>query len=143
MPEEQTYHAPASHTGSVAYIRGTKIEDHRVFYDDHFAYVLMIDGKFVRNPDKDWDQPLALTPGSHLIAVEYKLSVFRARYSFRINIKPGVTYAVKINPGVAGPDERRYCDFSILDATTGTPVTEVRRSNVSGGVKTANFRPID
>lgn len=145
IPAEQLYQQPAAGTGTSARIKGSMIEDSGLFAAKHMGYVLMIDGKFVLNALENCEQPILLAPGPHDISIEYRYSVFNARTAFGFDAQKNAGYVVKISPGIEGSDERRYCDISIVDASTGQAVTPVKHCYVTGGPaqNRSNFRPLD
>lgn len=141
VPDELAYLPPAA--GDVAHIKGSFIEDSGLFAAKHTGYVLMVDRKFVKDPQLNWSQPLALAPGTREIACEYRQSVFQARATFKVDILPGVNYEVRIAPGTEGDAEQRYCNFSIVNTATGKQVTAIKHVIVSEHSTRSNFRPLD
>ncbi len=141
--EDLVYQPPAG--PAVARIKGSMTQDPGLFGSRHVAYVLMVNGKFVRDPEENWAQALALSSGPQDLAVEYRSSVFRSRTVFSLETKAGVTYLLKMTPGIDPKDDRRFCEFVIVDEATGQPVTPVKHtyatSTASGN--RSNFRPID
>lgn len=141
IPDDLAYVPPAS--GDVATIKGTYNEDTGLFAAKHTGFVLMVDRKFVKNPEQSWNQPLALSPGTREIACEYHQSVFKARATFKLEVLPGVNYQIRISPGTEGDAEQRFCDFSIINTATGKPVTPIKHVTVSESSNRSNFRPLD
>ncbi len=141
IPEDQLYRAPR--TGEVAYLKGATLVESGVFAARHYGFVLMIDQKFVHHAEDNWQTPIAVSPGRHEIAVEYRQSIFKARTLFKLDARPGATYEVKITPGSKEDSDVRYCDFSLVDTATGKPVLPVSRAHVSGSLNRSNFRPLD
>jgi hypothetical protein len=144
IPEDQIYQSPSAGM-AVAHIKGAFIEEAGLFMPKHVGYVLMIDRQFVRDSQENWERLIPLTPGNHEISAAYTSSIFSSRASLTLEARTGVTYAVKIVPGLEGADERRYCDFSIMDVATGLAVTPFKHTYVTGGPNQSrsNFRPID
>lgn len=142
MNEEQIYQPPAA--SAAASITGSQLQDPGLFGSRHVAYVMMVDGKFVREAEEAWSQPLTLRPGSRDLAVEYRSSVFRSRSVFTIEAKAGAKYVLQMTPGVDA-DDRRFCEFVIVDADTGQPVTPVKHTYAtsSSSGSRSNFRPLD
>ncbi len=137
------YQPPAA--AATARIKGSTLQDPGLFGSRHVAYVLMVNGKFVRDPEENWAQSLALASGPQDLAVEYRSSVFRSRTVFSLEAKAGATYLLQMTPGIDPKDDRRYCEFVIVDETTGQPVTPVKHTyatSTSSGTK-SNFRPLD
>jgi len=141
--EDLIYQPPAD--SAVARIKGSEIQDPGLFGSRHVAYVLMVNGKFVREAEEAWAQPIALATGPQDLAVEYQSSVFRSRTVFTLEARAGVTYRLKVTPGIEPKDDRRFCEFVIVDEATGQPVTPVKHTyatSSSSGSK-SNFRPLD
>ena len=141
--EDLLYQPPAG--PSVARIMGSTTQDSGLFGSRHVAYVLLVNGKFVRDAEEAWARNLTLAPGPQDLAVEYRSSVFRARTVFILEAKAGATYLLQMKHGVESPDERRYCEFVIVDAANGQPVTPVKHvyaTNSASDTK-SNFRPLD
>lgn len=141
IPDELAYAPPT--TGEVAHIKGCYIEDSGLFAAKHTGYVLMVDRKFVSAPMENWSQSLALSPGLREIACEYRQSVFKARATFKLDVQPGLNYEIRITTGTEGEAEQRYCNFSIVNAATGKPVTPIKHVTVSESSTRSNFRPLD
>lgn len=142
VSDEQLYVPPAGPT--VAHITGTQQQDTGLFGSRHVAYVLLVNGKFVRDAEESANQALALNAGPQEIAVEYRSSIFRSRTVFTLEAKPGARYVLRMALATSA-DDRRTCDFVIVDAATGEPVTPVKRTNVAEapGSNRSNFRPLD
>lgn len=141
IPEELAYQVPVA--GEIAHLKGSYFEDSGVFAAKHTGYVLMVDRKFVKNPQENWNQPLAISAGLREIACEYRQSVFKARATFKLDVQPGVNYELRVQPGTEGEDEHRVCNFSIINAATGKPVTPIKHVIVSENSNRSNFRPLD
>ncbi|MEI7552490.1 MAG: hypothetical protein WCL24_09190 [Verrucomicrobiota bacterium] len=145
IPAEQYYQAPALAEAQAAHILGSTVMESGLFATNHVGFVLMIDSRFVANGADNWNQVITLSPGWHRLTTQYSQSVFSARAEFRIEVRPGASYEVRIAPGVEDPDERRYCNLSIVDVATGQAVTPVKHANVSGGQNAGRslFRAVD
>jgi hypothetical protein len=145
IPADQLYQAPSMEGAGVAHITGTKVVESGLFADNHIGYVLMVDDKFVPNALDNWNQPIALSPGWHEIAAAYQSGVFSSRTTFRFKAAAGSPYILKIAAGLESDGDHRYCNFSIVDGTTGTPITAVKHCNVSGGNNPGRslFRAVD
>ena len=143
VSDDLLYQPPAG--PSVARIKGSTTQDSGLFASRHVAYVLLVDGKFVRDGAEVWAQELALSPGQHELAVEYRSSVFRARTTFSLEAQAGATYLLQMKHGVEAPDDRRYCEFVIVDAANGQPVTPVKHTYATNSASDtkSNFRPLD
>ena len=141
FPEDQVYQVPQGN--DVARLQGAQITDTGLFAAKHTGFVMMVDRKFVKNAEENWNAPLALAPGWHEISVEYRQSVFKGRAVFKLDVEAGARYALKIEPGAVEDSDARWCDISIINAATGKPVLPVKRANVSGSANRYNFRPLD
>lgn len=143
-PSEDLIYQPPTGT-AIARLKGSSLQDPGLFGSRHIAYVLMVNGKFVRDAEENWERPIALASGPQDLAVEYQSSVFRSRAVFTLEAKAGVTYVLKMTPGVDPKDDRRFCEFVIVEEATGQPVTPVKHTyatSVSSGSR-SNFRPLD
>lgn len=124
----------------MASITGSRVVEGGVFGDVHTGYVYMIDLKSVRNASNDWDKTIVLAPGKHTIMAEYRYSNFKSRTTLTLTASPGTSYQLVIKPGRESTVEvKRFCEFWIADAVTGTPVTKVQRAQVMGGKKGTIF----
>ena len=125
---------------TTAYLEGTNSSEGGLFGADHRAFAFMVDMQWVRNAADQWDHPLALAPGHHTIGVEYSYSNFIARVDLPLEAKPGVTYQIMLGDGHEdGPDGRLFCEFWIVDTSTGKAVTQVYHRQVTGGKKGTIF----
>lgn len=142
IPIEDAYQPPSA-GAAVAYVRGTSISESGLFGNEHRGFVGMIDLKPVRSAADHWSDPIALTPGRHTIAAEYRYSNFMTRAYLPLDAKAGVTYQVMIKDGHDdSPQARLYNDFWIVDSATGDPVTPVYHRQVTGGKKGGSlFKP--
>lgn len=141
--EDLIYQAPVG--AEVARIKGSTTQDPGLFGARHVAYVLLVNGKFVRNADENWAQPIALASGPQELAVEYQSSVFKSRTVFTLEARAGAAYVLKVTPGIDPKDDRRFCEFVIVDEATGQPVTPVKHTYATSSSSTSksNFRPLD
>lgn len=143
-PSEDLIYQPPTGT-AVARLKGSTLQDPGLFGSRHIAYVLMVNGKFVRDAEESWERPIALASGPQDLAVEYQSSVFRSRAVFTLEAKAGVTYLLKMTPGIDPKDDRRFCEFVIVEEATGQPVTPVKHTYATSGSSgnRSNFRPLD
>jgi len=140
--ETLLYEPPAG--PALALIKGSQLQDPGLFGARHVAYVMMVNGQFVREAEENWAQALPLRPGAMDIAVEYRSSVFRSRAVFSFEAKPGARYLLRLTPGITD-DDRHTCDFVIVDEATGTPVAPAKKTYATNSSSTSksNFRPLD
>jgi len=143
-PSEELIYQPPTDV-AVARIKGSTLQDPGLFGSRHVAYVLLVNGKFVRDAEENWAQPITLAAGPQDLAVEYHSSVFKSRAVFTLEARAGATYVLKVTPGIDPKDDRRFCEFVIVDEATGQPVTPVKHTYATGSSSDnkSNFRPLD
>jgi hypothetical protein len=141
--EGRDYIPPAQGTAPVATILGSATKDSSFFGNDGVAYVRMVDYLNVLNASGGAAQPLPLAPGSHEITCEYSYSVFISRATFKLNARPGAAYQVRFEATKDASNDRRYCDFWIVDTASGAVVGARQHQQVSGGRSKSSslFRP--
>jgi hypothetical protein len=130
-------YVPPARSTEVATILGSRRRP-GFLAEDHLGFVLMVDRKIVANADKAWNQPLNLAAGKRTITAEYRNGSSSARADLELDVKPGATYHLKIVNGTEG-EGRRFNDFWIVDARTGSVVTSVYHAEISGG--NSNYNP--
>ncbi len=136
---DDNYQPPAPGRAA-AYLKGSNFSEGGLFGTDHRVFAFMVDMQWVRDAADQWDHPLALAPGHHTIGVEYSYSNFIARADVSLEAKPGVTYQIMLGDGHEdGPDARLFCEFWIVDKSTGKAVTQVYHRQVTGGKKGTIF----
>ncbi len=136
---EETYVPPARGM-PVAWVKGTRLGEDGIFQSAHRGFVSMVDLKPVADAVDHSDEPLAVTPGPHTLAVEYRYSNLMSRAYLPLHARAGVTYQVMIEHGREATEEGRlYSDFWLVDTTTGKPVTAIYHRQVTGGKKGTIF----
>lgn len=140
-PAEGAYEPPAATGAPVASIKGSRILGDSVFDGEHTGSVFMIDMKLVAEAQRNWKEPIMLTPGGHDLTVVYLHSNFRGQANVKFVAAAGANYQLLFKGLVVPPDNQRYCEFWIVDLATSAPVTEVHRSRVSGGKTASTFAP--
>jgi len=136
---EEAYLPPGGGT-PVAYVKGTRLGEDGIFQSSHLGFVSMVDLKPVADAVDHWDEPLAVTPGPHTIAVEYRYSNLMSRAYLPLNARAGVTYQVMIEHGREATEDRRlFSDIWLVDSTTGKSVTAIYHRQVTGGKKGTIF----
>lgn len=124
----------------VAHVKGSSINEGGLFGDVHLGYVTMIDLQPIPDAMHRMDEPIALTPGRHVIAAEYRFSNFMARAYLPLDAEAGATYQLMIKNGHENtPDGRLINDFWIVNTATGKSVTQIYRRQASGGKKGTIF----
>lgn len=141
--EGRDYIAPAPGVQPVATILGSTPKDGSFFGGSESAYVLMVDYLNVLNAADGAKQPLSLPPGSHNITCEYRYSNFLSRATFKLNVRPGAAYQIKFEATYDSGNDRRFCDFWIVDTASGAIVGARQHQQVSGGRSKSSslFRP--
>ena len=120
----------------VAFVKGTRLGEDGIFQSSHRGFVSMVDLKPVADAVDHWDELLAVTPGQHTIAVEYRYSNLMSRAYLPLHARAGVTYQVMIEHGrEATEDGRLFSDIWLVDTATGKPVTAIYHRQVTGGKK--------
>ena len=135
---EDDYHPPAL-TSATTTLQGTRLSEGGLFGDDHTGFVFMVDLKPVRDADSHWNEALPLTAGKHSIIAEYRYSNFIARADIPLQASAGTAYQLMIKNGHEPADGKPYCDFWIVDRSTGKPVTLIYHAQATGGKKGTIF----
>ena len=138
-PPPNRFQPPAA-GAEIAFLKGMEIKEPGMFGSDHTAYVISVGQLKVDQPEDNWDKPLAVLPGKRTIGVEYHYSNFHARAQLTVQLRPGVTYQLKIKPGREyEPDGPLFNEFWIEDTSNGQPVTDVAHRPLTGGKKGTIF----
>ena len=130
-PPAQVEYVPPTRSSEVATIQGSRRRP-GFLDEDHLGYVLMVDRKYLANPAKNWNRPVLLGPGLRIITAEYLNPPYNARADLTLDVKPGVSYQLKIVNGTEGADGKRFNDFWIVETAKGTIVTLVHHAEVTG-----------
>lgn len=133
-----TNHPPAPN-GATASLTGSRVSEGGLFGDDHTGFVLMVDLKSVHDAADHWNQPLTLTAGKHSVIGEYRYSNFLARADLPLQASAGTAYQLMIKNGHDSSDGKPYCDFWIVDLTTGKTVALIYHAQATGGKKGTIF----
>ena len=129
IPLELQYQQPSSSASSATIIGS---QENSSWADDFTAFVIAVDGKRVMAGRKGWNKPLHLSPGNHHLDVEFNRGVFVANAKLDLTAHAGGTYELKYSTDVAFNGANTYCDFWVVDTTTGKSVTDIVRGPVGG-----------
>ena len=92
------------------------------------AFVFAVDDKRVESGKDRWNVPIPLRPGSRVVSVEINRGSAYARVNLSLNADAGKDYGIRFATDLGGANS--FCDFWIIDAATGAPVTKVQRGYV-------------
>ena len=136
---EDAYRPPPA-TAPAANIKGSVFKEDGIFGSEYRGFVTMIDLKSIPDAADHWSEPIALTPGRHIIDAEFRYSNFMARASMALDAKAGANYQVMIKTvRDEASNGRLYNDFWIVDLSTGNSVTLVYRRQATGGKNATIF----
>lgn len=130
IPPELQYHAPLAAT-NVATITGSEVPS--LLTHNQTAYVYTVDGKVVMAGKKGWNVPLVLEAGPRIVGVLMLRGDFLSRSYLELEAIAGAHYVLRFETDVGLVGENTYCDFWIIDAATGKPVTPKQRGGIEGG----------
>jgi hypothetical protein len=130
MPPELQYQPPRP-SAATATIRGS--QETVPLLDDYTVYVLGVDGKRVMTGRAGWSSALPLVAGKRRIGVAFQRGVLRAQAEIHVDVEPGRAYEVRYATDVQLYGTNSYVDFWVVDLTSGTAVTDVRRGHVNRG----------
>ncbi|MES1168003.1 MAG: hypothetical protein ABUL61_02415 [Oleiharenicola lentus] len=105
---------PATITGS---------EESSALFDNLTAFVSAVDGQPVKAGRDGWNIPLALPAGPHQLTVEFGRGVFAARAVLPLTARPEAVYQLKFTTDAQVYGRSSYCEFWIVDTTSGQSVT--------------------
>lgn len=126
-----TGHAPA--VLPPASIRGS--QETSTLLDNFTAFITAVDGQAVAAGRQGWDQPVALPPGRHRLAVQFNRGVFLARAELELEARSGAAYELRHASDAQVYGAHSYCEFWVVDLATGEKATAVKRTGLSN-VKT-------
>lgn len=136
---EDDYRPPAAGPGT-AYLKGYRISEGGLFGEEHTGFVYMIDLLSIGDAASRWDTAIALAPGKHTIMAEYRFSNFKARTSLALTASAGHSYQLIIKNGHENtPEGKLFCEFWIVDLSTGKAVTPIHHAQTTGGKKGTIF----
>ncbi|TXK64821.1 hypothetical protein [Alkalisalibacterium limincola] len=114
------------------------IDDKVPFFDHDNTYVYAIDGKKVMLRKEQWDQPVFIRPGARDVTLGFEKGAHMLFAKVRLDVTASTSYNAVSACKTRFFGEFEYCDFWIVDATTGKAVTEVSR-----GEPTDRRHPLD
>jgi len=109
---------PATLTGS---------EESSAMLDSFTAFVTAVDGVNVAAGRQGWNTPLPIKAGLRRLSVAFNRGVFAARGNLELKARSEAAYQLKFATDAQLFGKNSYCDFWIVDAATGEPVTERTR----------------
>jgi hypothetical protein len=109
---------PASITGT---------EESSAMLDSFTAFVAAVDGIPVSAGRQGWKTPLAIKAGPRRLAAAFNRGVFSANCEVELNARSGMAYQLKFATDAELFGKNSYCEFWIVDAASGEPVTERKR----------------
>lgn len=74
---------------------GTKVSIRNIFYADEVTYVSAIDEFPVERGSKNYDSPVSLSPGTHIVAIGFAQGSGCATATFELNIQSRKTYIAR------------------------------------------------
>lgn len=108
-----------------AIIRGS--EESSAMLDSLTAYVAMVDGIPITAGRDGWDTPLTIKAGVRRVSVGFVRGVFTAKTDLQFIARSEGTYQVKFGTDAQLFGKNSYCEFWIVDTTTGQNATDRKR----------------
>lgn len=131
IPPELQYQVPAASEGTGAIIGS---QEKTSFGDDYTVFIGAVDGKRVMVGRNGWNVPLVLAAGNRALLVEFKRGAFVTSAMLNVQVEKDAELELKYSTDVAINNASTYCDFWIVDRSSGTAVTGIARGSVSGGL---------
>ena len=126
------YQPPSASGAEVAFLSGSRVGG-GMLDEDHRAYILLVDNLFLPEARNNWQKPVSITAGEHIVTAAYAYGSFVARTELKLQAKAQATYHLMFKYGTEGPRRQLYNDFWIVDDADGKTVTPVQHSVVTGG----------
>jgi len=101
--------------------------------DDFTAYVSGVNGKRVMIGRKGWNTPLVIPAEKCLLVAEFQRGVFHTQIELALDAVAGASYELQFSSDVGFNGNNTYCDFWIVDRSTGKAVTAIKRGTIGGG----------
>jgi hypothetical protein len=95
--------------------------------DSLTAYVAMVDGIPITAGRDGWDTPLTIKPGVRRLSVGFIRGVFTAKTDLQFIARSEGSYQVKFGTDAQLFGKNSYCEFWIVDTTTGQNATDRKR----------------
>ncbi len=112
---------PASITGS---------EEKSAMLDDFTVYVIAIDGVPIAAGRAGWNRSLPLKAGPHRLTLGFTRGVFATTAEIALNAASEAAYQVRFTTDAQFLGKNSYCEFWIVDTTTGQLATERVRAEL-------------
>jgi hypothetical protein len=112
---------PASITGS---------EEKSTMLDDFTAFIAAIDGTPVGTGRTGWQTPVLLKAGLRQLKVVFVRGVFTGVAELQLDARSEHAYQVCFATDAQFLGKNTYCEFWIVDTTTGQPATERVRATL-------------
>lgn len=98
--------------------------------DNFTAFVCTVDGKKIAAGRNGWNLPLGIDAGHRILEVEFNRGVFVARAELELEAAPNAHYELKFATDAQLFGNNSYCNFWVIDATTGQTVTSIKKTSV-------------
>ena len=127
LPPELQYVMPSATATGVSTISATMIDDKVPLFDDDNTYVYAVDGQKVMLEKDHWDKPVYVLPGERAITLGFEKGAHMvfAKVSMLVAESKQYKAVSACKTGFIGNYE--YCDFWIVDVSTGRAASEVTR----------------
>ena len=98
--------------------------------DNFTVFVAAVDGAPVAAGRAGWNAALPLPAGPRRLTLEFNRGVFAARLDVSLTAVSAAAYQVKFTSDAELFGKNTYCEFWIVNATTGEPVTPRVRASL-------------
>lgn len=99
--------------------------------DNFTVFVSAVDGVPVPAGRDGWNAALPLKAGVRRLALTFNRGVFSAKTEIALNAMSGIAYQVKFATDAQLFGRNSYCEFWIVNATTGEPVVARVRTTLT------------
>lgn len=128
------YYQPAVIPDNAAQLVGSRVVQNFPS-NDQIAFVIGLDGEFVKGKSSSYAQPVLLAPGEHTVTVVWTQGRLFGQTLFRLSAVRGAQYTIRHQAG-----EEHIVRIWIEDAQTRTPTSEPVLVKVSS-LGNVPFRP--
>ena len=125
-------------TATVGRATITGSQEASILLDNFTAFVASIDGKKVPLGRKGWDFPLAIEAGHRVLGVEFNRGVFLSRATLEFDAAANARYELKYNTDAELFGHNSFCNFWIVDASTGKAVSTIMKASVEKASESAS-----
>lgn len=112
----------------MATIKGS--EESSVMLDNFTAFIVAVDRKPVAAGRAGWNTPLELKAGRRELTVEFRRGVFSARTQLVMQAAANASYELKFTTDAELFGKNSFCDFWVVNLTTGQPITGVMKAAI-------------